>query len=344
MELKYYRVLNGLRGTAALMVIIFHFLPDGPAGSVISYFRKAAIFGQTGVTLFFVLSGFLITRILMQQKAQKSYFSAFYIKRALRIFPLYYLGLILYFFVAPFISHSNGYGTGSWMYWAYLQNFANTFNWACAGPQHYWSLAVEEHFYLFWPLIVYYVPVKFLPRAIGAIIAIALICRCILLCFGYGTFYFTFSVMDALAIGGLLACYEAGLIKTRINFSILIPATLLLMLPAWLFTGGKGLAWVQIIKFPVIALFYMCVMGKLITSRTVLNALFDNAFLNYTGKISYGLYVYHPLCFGMIYYYYGPQNIWLKAAGGLVFSFMVATVSFYGFERPFLRLKQRLQS
>ena len=136
---------------------------------------KIAIFGQTGVTLFFVLSGFLITRILLSTKNQDNYFSAFYARRALRIFPLYYLFLAIYFFINPFI-HGEQIIPASkqWYYWVYLQNFALTFNWDSAGPMHYWSLGVEEHFYLFWPVLVYFVDTKHISKVIYFIIIVSI--------------------------------------------------------------------------------------------------------------------------------------------------------------------------
>src|ERR1700755_1520169 len=99
-SLKYYKGLDGVRGLAALMIMFYHFTPDSSnTGSFLHFLKKISVIGQSGVTLFFVLSGFLITRILLASKPNKDYFKKFYTKRALRIFPLYYLFLIICFFI-----------------------------------------------------------------------------------------------------------------------------------------------------------------------------------------------------------------------------------------------------
>ncbi len=123
-------------------------------------------------------------------------------RRAFRIFPLYYLFLIIYFYVVPIITNTQQIPFSKHFYfWIYLQNFAFTFNWPIDGPNHYWSLAVEEHFYLFWPIIVFYLKIKDIIKVIFVLIIVALFTRFLLLKFGYGVFYFTFSRMDELVIG-----------------------------------------------------------------------------------------------------------------------------------------------
>jgi len=347
LELKYYKELDGLRGMAALMVVFFHFIPDANIGihPLIHYLHKITVFGQTGVTLFFVLSGFLITRILLHVKTSEYYFRDFYIKRALRIFPLYYLALIIfYLLVPPLINSSKVSFQNTWMYWVYLQNVSETFGLNARGPQHFWSLAVEEHFYLFWPIIVYYSSVSNLPRIITWIISSAFICRCLLLYFGYGTFYFTFSVMDALAVGGFLAWYEMQKPINKINFSLIIILGMMIMLPAWLITGGKRYNWVQIMKIPIISVFYMAIIGKIITSKSWLNAVFELKPLRFIGKISYGLYVFHPFCFTLYHYYFPGNNIWINVLACFSISIITATISFYAFEMRFLKLKGHFET
>src|ERR1700744_2827189 len=111
-ELKYFPELNALRGIAALMVLFFHYMlsTDSKSHPSLHLLYKVSVFGQTGVTLFFVLSGFLITRILLSTKHTKKYFAGFYTKRMLRIFPLYYLALVLFYFVIPVITGAPQYG------------------------------------------------------------------------------------------------------------------------------------------------------------------------------------------------------------------------------------------
>src|SRR5436190_14494061 len=148
--------LDGIRGLAILMVMLFHYSPELDRSNPIE--RVAGSFcgyGWTGVDLFFVLSGFLITGILLESRAAGNYFSSFYMRRVLRIFPAYYLSLGLMFLVVPKID-SGGLrllpsAHDRWMYVFYAQNWVGIFHYPgqmIVTP--YWSLAVEEQFYLVW--------------------------------------------------------------------------------------------------------------------------------------------------------------------------------------------------
>jgi peptidoglycan/LPS O-acetylase OafA/YrhL len=187
LKIAYYKELDGVRGIAALMVMCFHFFQYlDSTNPIILMIKKVSIFGQTGVSLFFVLSGFLITRILIAEKGSKNYFLNFYIRRSLRIFPLYYLYLILVFFFIPIVTNANiPEFTRQIYHWIYLQDFAITFKWDYSGPLHFWSLAVEEHYYLFFPFLVYYLPDKKLLWAILSIVGISVISRFFLYRAGY---------------------------------------------------------------------------------------------------------------------------------------------------------------
>ena len=209
-KLKYYQNLDGVRAIAALMVIVFHFFRETTPNTQLLYIvKEISYFGQTGVTLFFVLSGFLITRILIYTKGTEGYFKNFYLRRTLRIFPLYYLFLLLWYYVAPiFIEMESSSFNQQIYYFSYLQNFARTFDWNVIGPNHFWSLAVEEHFYLFWPFIIFFFSRKNLVRITFGIILFAMVLRAFMLGDGYSVFIFTFTRFDTLAIGALLAVLE----------------------------------------------------------------------------------------------------------------------------------------
>lgn len=340
-ELKYYKDLDGLRGMAALMVMWFHsgVIAGASANPLLKLMDMVSVFGQTGVTLFFVLSGFLITRILFRDEYHAQYFRNFYAKRSLRIFPLYYLGLAVYWFAAPGSGHWPKY----WMYLLYLQNCSDTFNWGAGGPQHFWSLAVEEHFYLFWPVLIYITPRKHFIKLAGALIVVAFLCRIVMVRLGYGTFYFTFSTMDCLVIGALLAWAEAEGKLYKLNFWVVILSCIAILLPAWLAFRAERLGFVQVLKLPLISLFYAGIIGLLISRRTWLNWLFGSAFFRFTGKISYGLYVWHPLSYVLFNYFVpGTHGVW-GLAGCFGCSYLLATVSFYLYERHFIKLKKRFE-
>ena len=152
--------LDGIRGLAILMVLAHNTLRVAPEGGVLSeVVASVSGIGWTGVTLFFVLSGFLITRGLMEEQGSPTYFRAFYLRRALRIFPLYYLFLVFFLLVLPALDAApqnivDDLPRQIW-YWLYLSNWTQFADLGGTGLPHLWSLAVEEQFYLLWPLLVW---------------------------------------------------------------------------------------------------------------------------------------------------------------------------------------------
>ena len=150
--------LDGLRGLAIALVLVHSltmFVHPVSAGGQL--YHAALAFGWSGVQLFFVLSGFLITGILLDTRPTPHYFRNFYIRRALRIFPLYYVTLAVAFIVLPALDRMPQVYAGDYPHqaflWLYLSNWRHDIG---GGFSHYWSLALEEQFYLVWPLVVFF--------------------------------------------------------------------------------------------------------------------------------------------------------------------------------------------
>jgi len=340
--------LDGVRGIAVLMVMGFHCFQDNPLinSPALKTLGKFSVIGQTGVDLFFVLSGFLITRILLAAKPSDSYFRDFYIRRTLRIFPLYYGFLAFSYFLLP-----NLLGTStphiaqqSW-FWLHLQNIPATFQFAQAsGPGHFWSLAIEEHFYLFWPLAVYVFDAKRLFRFSITLCLLALVSRLLLIASGFSVFYFTFCRMDALAIGAIVALieYRYGLQPFARQFKIATIALAVGLAAAWPFISGSHSNLGQLVKFPLIASLYAAAIGWLATvnASAIAGRFLRGWPLVSIGKISYGMYVFHPICF---YFCFQRTafNFWLAAPLAFAATFIVSALSFRLYETPFLRLKDR---
>ena len=213
---QHFRQLDGLRGIAILLVMACHFdllyRPADHQKGLISQFAQA---GWMGVDVFFVLSGFLITGILLSTRNGEHYFRNFLGRRFLRIWPLYYANLILFFIVIPLVVHGlpgelQGMIDKQAWFWLYGANWLfaieHGFNRTSGG--YFWSLAVEEQFYLVWPLVVYWVTPRVLMR-----ISIALLCSSLLLRLGlsalgvnlFSLYTVTFTHLDGLAIGAILA-------------------------------------------------------------------------------------------------------------------------------------------
>jgi len=347
MKLTYYKNLDGVRAIAALMVMFFHFFQGiEPNTKIISLLAKVSVFGQTGVTLFFVLSGFLITRILINTKNTEGFFKNFYLRRTLRIFPLYYMFLFLSYYILPILFGTNAPSFNQQIYYfTYLQNFANTFNWNAIGPGHFWSLAVEEHFYLFWPLVVFLFSNKNLTKIIVGIIIGAMILRVIMLNAGYEIFYFTFTRFDSLAIGALLAIIEQrGGLKNGNSkkFGVLLASLFVPTIVMWTYFTGEGNNYIQVFKFLFLSSIYFSIIGLLlcINEDHIANKILKTKYFSYTGKISYGLYVYHPLAYLICGRYFHIENTVINFVVRIIMTYVLASISFHLFESAFLRFKK----
>jgi peptidoglycan/LPS O-acetylase OafA/YrhL len=338
--------LDGLRAVAALMVMVFHFI-DLHRG--IPALVQASSIGQTGVDLFFVLSGFLITRILLSSKHAPHYFQTFYARRTLRIFPLYFGYLALYFLLLPWFLGDPipPFSAQAWS-WFYLENLPQTFpGLHSAGPGHFWSLAVEEHFYLLWPLLVYLLSRRRFGVAVVVTLVIPPILRAVFLAQGLPVFFFTFTRMDALGYGAALALMltaapspGAGQVRLFRTLIWLLPA---LLIPSFVFLSGARFAWLQIVKLSLIPAYYFALIGFCLTDPAArhLTRWLSARWLRWLGAISYGLYVFHPTCFTLVHRL--PIASSVPAAAALSFGATIAAayLSFRFYESPILRLKKR---
>ncbi len=347
---KHLPVLDGVRGMAALMVMGFHYfqfpshIPDGGLGRLIVRFNTV---GQTGVDLFFVLSGFLITRILIETRDKPGFFTNFYARRSLRILPLYYLFLVYFFFVhSPLIGRGVPAFSEYWWWLVYLQNLPLTFGWPAYGPGHYWSLAVEEHFYLLWPMLVFFLSRRSLIAASWALIGLSLVVRIGLWSHGIDGFYFTLTRLDALSFGALLALLEPWVAAHRSTAKRLfvggVIALGLGLIPVFVLFSGSRAGWLQYVKYPLVAALYFAFLGWAVTAeeRSLGRRFFASPAMRWVGGLGYGLYVYHGACFHWFDVVIPNRHplAYLPLAFG--FSFVVAYLSFTLFEKPLLRLKK----
>jgi peptidoglycan/LPS O-acetylase OafA/YrhL len=204
--------LDGLRGVAILLVLVMHAgfpgiaVDSSVSAPLLHGYLWVALLGWCGVDVFFVLSGFLITGILVRAKGSPHYFRDFYARRALRIFPLYYLALLLLFVVLP--RPAAAAPGEAWASCLYVQNWLYGLRGVFSDPARTitWSLAIEEQFYLLWPALVLWTTPQGLRRLCVATIVGAIALRAALLLGGAEHVYFlTPCRLDALAAGALLA-------------------------------------------------------------------------------------------------------------------------------------------
>lgn len=338
--------LDGLRGLAILLVILFH--------------TFHFMFGWCGVDLFFVLSGFLITGTLIESKNHPHYFSNFWIKRVLRIFPVYYIVLSVIiipkvYFQVDTVSYT------SWTYWFYLQNWQYIIKGVFPDGRdtlnHFWSLAIEEQFYFIFPFIIRYTRNKLMPFLLVAFVFIGIAFR-----YYYftnnniGYYVGTFSRMDSLTMGALLAYF------IRYNRVFLEKWTLALFYISVVYIGSV-LMLTQNMHFsnPYFAgagftFFALLFSGLLIFSLSDFKNNFFKGLLIlkpliFLGKISYGLYIYHWILYVFIkpplerFIFSGfAHSIASKIATSAIIvtlSIILSYISFFYFERQVLKLKNR---
>jgi peptidoglycan/LPS O-acetylase OafA/YrhL len=300
--------LDGLRGVAVLLVLAFHFAHiDGEGGTMERVLLGATRAGWAGVDLFFVLSGFLITGILLDARGAKGYFRAFYLRRVLRIFPLYYAYLAVLFFVVPALLPSVDVKgeTQGWL-WSYLGNvlFAREGGFQ-ASPLtgHFWSLAVEEQFYLAWPFLVW-----LLPRRRLAVVCLALVAGAFALRLAIhrttinatAAYVLTPARMDALALGALVAIAAREPTwwpRVRRAAPWVLCAAAAAVAGVWVGRGGLfgGDPAVQVWAFTPLGAGFAAILVLAVDGRagSRLSRGLARPGLRTAGKYSYGLYVLH---------------------------------------------------
>ncbi len=347
-KLKYFKQLDGLRAIAAISVVTFHFIFERKFSDSIwerySFLSFTDVL-QHGVTLFFVLSGFVITRILINTKEQQNYFYRFYKNRILRIFPLYYLYLIITYFVFPFIQGKNlNFDFQRQLpFYFFLQNMHWLTNLDSVGPGHFWSLAVEEHFYLLWPIIVFLTPLKKLKLVTLSLITISLPIKFYFVRNNIDINYNSFSRFDSILIGSFISILEFNLnfkLKKTSNFFFLFMFSILLFLGGILYLFQDSLMlYKSIFKHLILGMFFGFVIYNLISFEdSKINKLLKSIVMQYLGKISFGIYVWHILAF-QITLMFSFSSVLSNFLISIFLTIILAHISYFYFEKRFLALK-----
>jgi peptidoglycan/LPS O-acetylase OafA/YrhL len=368
--------LDGLRGCAILAVILYHYLAK--FGSTLPGLRELLGLvhsGWTGVDLFFVLSGFLITGILHDTRTAPCFFRTFYARRTLRIFPLYYAILATAFLILPHLPPTAALDTlrhHKLALFTYTSNLdmglheSFFFNAPPLYLGHFWSLALEEQFYLLWPAVIFFLPRKGALAACLALITLAPAARVALALHGHhqiGLYILPFCRADALATGALAALLartpgKPGLTRLHAlqrpaQFTLGLTAIPLLLLfaPARELQNDSPL--VLTAGLTLLAFFFASVLLLALAARpaSLSSRLLTSLPLRTFGKYSYALYLFHLLLLPLYERFFGvdllrkPLHSYTLA--GLVFtllataaSLVAAKLSWHLLESPCLALKR----
>jgi peptidoglycan/LPS O-acetylase OafA/YrhL len=337
----YIPELQGLRGLAVLAVVFYHCTPRLKG----TWIYSGALWGWAGVNLFFVLSGFLITSILLESREKPHYFRNFYMRRVLRIWPVYVFCLVVVYLNAPwFIGPTVWEAVKTAPWWAYIFFLQNLFHLSlppALGPT--WSLAIEEQYYFLWAPLV---RVLRRPWALAAVLVCAMAASPIV-----GAFHFkwvtetsTLTHFDGIAMGSMLAL---GLHVLALSQRV------------WLWMGLGGVvagtasaatfaAGTPLLNMALAIAFGGAVLACIASTgaRNPLNAVLRRGPLAFYGRISYGLYMTHIMVF--IYFgwfdlrmnHYGTAGNLAIVGFRLAASTVAATLLWYGFESQVLKLKR----
>jgi len=358
---RHIPVLDGIRGLAILAVIVCHvnLIYKSPADrSHLGGLLNAVLaWGWAGVDLFFVLSGFLITGILYDAKGRDGFFRNFYARRTLRIMPLYYgfllfligLSRLLHCTLSPWVSFADALTLGSYTY-----NFHLIFTHRNTDLTFFWSLAVEEHFYLLWPLFVWVLGRRSLMKLCLGLAATSFFRR--LMVVESGIWHLTAYLATPCRLDGLVAGSFVALarrdptdwawLRRNAGRSMLCSGSLLLCLVAGGFSPDDGL--VLIFGFAALAVFFsgLIVLAMDAVEGAWLRRALEHDGLRAIGKYSYGMYISHSLILmvgaQLLSPWIRPGELmskslalaWVSAA-----SFAAAWLSYHLYEKHFLRLK-----
>jgi peptidoglycan/LPS O-acetylase OafA/YrhL len=337
--------LDGVRGVAILLVIFHNAGEKFPALHLQGFFAN----GWMGVDLFFVLSGFLITGILIDTKRSDGYLKNFYARRFLRIWPLYYSLLFFMFVVLPFLSRSQGQAVFEksspwWAYPLFLQNFLiSPVSTAAAGSLGVtWSLAIEEQFYLVWPWVVRFCTYAQLRRTAVAVICLSPALRFYLSRHHVDLYTNVFCRLDGLMAGAFLALVVRTDNFLPSKFLKLAWISLLIAVPLAFFIEALDARWVVFSLSAVASAAFVYL--SLFSIQKWLRVGLMNRFMVYTGTISYGLYLLHKFSFGMVQALRLDRYPFLVVPVILLTSYALATLSWHLLEKPFLGLKRFFES
>lgn len=336
--------LNGLRAIAALSVMWSHTFQSEFGNWGVEGFPLPVV--ADGVTLFFVISGFLITFLLLNEQEQSHTVSVpkFYMRRVLRIWPIYYLYLVIAIWITATWHDSN-----IWYYCFFAANIPFILAAGILPIVHYWSIGVEEQFYLFWPWLVKLTHGKTKTLLVISIALCVAWLSCkwgIYLIFGTTTAYRFFSVtrFDCMMMGTVGAILyftnDTALSFLQNRFIGLVCFILLLFSQPW-----AGFIPAPIRPQVIAVLSLICVLSQL--KRPIINL--ENRLCDFVGKISYGIYVIHPLLIILLSTLWRDANIQMPRLLSVIsiyciitaITIFIAWISYRFYESPFLRLKNK---
>ena len=350
--MKYVPNIDGLRAIAVFGVLISHYLPD-------DNFLKKLPWGLLGVYLFFIISGYLITTILISLRTKyngqvKKGLKEFYAKRFIRIFPPYYLLLLLYLIAGIDFKWSD-ITSCFFYYFNIYQSIYPSGKYPFLG--HFWTLCIEEQFYLCWPFVVYLCNSKLLLKLTVFLILISPAIRLLLSISGLDFIQIRnlpICALDYLGLGALLAQLHLGQWKAAYKYLVKYKFWILIASISLFLIGHQNVFGSSFDAS--IGLFFSGITGFVVleyasqSNRKFINLMLGNRTIRYIGRISYGIYLYQFLSLLFLYKLISIlgnppvfQNEWGFAGIWTLITMGICIASWHLYESPLLRLKKRFE-
>lgn len=358
MSKTYFNNLDGLRFISFFLVFIHHsYYSFSHTLSINIFLEKIFNLGDIGVSFFFVLSGFLITYLLIEEKDKKGQINIpyFYFRRALRIWPLYYLIMIFGYFILPLFRASFNLapneGPNPYLCFTFLNNFDRLEHTHISSTiSILWTVAIEEQFYLIWPLLFYFFKKKLFPIIILVVILTSSIFRII-----YKTDHVyiethTLGVITDMSMGGAFAflsyynlTFRAKIISLSKKTILLlyISTTLLILYRNEIFCNDALFS----IKRLIISFLFSFIIVEQNLSKNSLLKIKNLNFISKLGIYTYGLYCYHNIAITIVKHLFNSFYIWnqflYQTTLALTISIVISMLSYHFFEIWFLKLKNK---
>jgi len=359
-KLKHIEELDGLRGVAILLVLVWHYfhcqIDLESFAPIAKQLKHLASWSWSGVDLFFVLSGFLIGRIILTYKHNKDFFKTFYIRRFLRILPAYYVLLISYIIFSstaldlPPSLISNPLPLASYI--LYIQNFFMQESFGAGWLSITWSLAIEEQFYLVVPLLLFLFKKKQVVGLIIIGICLGPLVRMVLQGAGWYSFLLLPARIDSLMMGVFIAYLYVNnniyIFKEHYKTLRIVLIMLLVFIFLWVISEETGVIG-GAVSHSLIGLFYSLCLLYVLAAHPWETKFLKWSLLKFIGKISYGIYLYHQVVHGLLSYYITGEDVTILNSYDdiyiLALSFLVtvavAYLSFKFIEKPLLNIGKR---
>jgi peptidoglycan/LPS O-acetylase OafA/YrhL len=352
---SYYPALDGLRGVGCLLIVVYHNFP---------FLHDYLFFSWLAMDIFFVLSGFLITDILLSTFGEKNYLRNFYVRRLLRVFPLYYTALVLFLFVLPALFtlpvRIDYFVVNQVYFWTFTQNWLLIFHSvpSQAYLNHLWSMGVEEQFYLLWPLVFALIKKPKILLTLLVLLLVAFIGLRFWLWteqipgMPYYGFYM-FTRIDGICIGCMVALMQRVNTKFLSAYTGLIVSGFAAVNFLFYLINARyhdSFPYLALVGFSTFSMIFGLLVHDIVNRNTRLVTMaFDIGVLKFLGRISYGTYIFHWPMFLLLNPYFirwavshtGFTNPQLFSSVLItILAYLTGFLSYRYFELRFLRLKK----